>query len=92
MVDTLSTNILFEWDCLGKIEPQSRIVLNSTKYYSVITHTIHLSHDGDICRCCINVDGIRGNSEISIAISSEYITVICTSFNLMKYVILLSFT
>ncbi|CAC5393427.1 TTN [Mytilus coruscus] len=73
MVDTLSTNITFEWDCLGKIEPQSRIffVSNSTKYSSVITRNIHLIHDGETCRCCINVDGIRGNSEISLAISRK---------------------
>ncbi|XP_052080110.1 titin-like isoform X3 [Mytilus californianus] len=73
MVDTLSTNITFEWDCLGKREPQSRSFFGSksTKYSSVITRNIQLIHDGETCRCCINVDGIRGNSEISLAISRK---------------------
>lgn len=47
---------------------------------------LHLVHDGETCRCCINVDGILGNSEISLAISSEYISIhnavtcICSTF------------
>lgn len=84
MVETLSTKISFEWECLGKVEHNSRRVskFNSTKYSSVIMRNIHLHHDGETCRCYINVDGISGNFEISLAISSEYISinkaVICT--------------
>ncbi|CAC5393433.1 unnamed protein product [Mytilus coruscus] len=73
MVETLSTKITFEWKCLGKVEPKSRRVsiFNSTKYYSDIMRNIHVVHDGKTCRCCINVDGISGNSEISLAISRK---------------------
>lgn len=77
MVETLSKKITFEWECLGKVEPESRRVslFNSTKHSSVIMRNIHLIHDGKTCRCCINVDGISGNYEISLVISSEYISI-----------------
>ncbi|CAC5404483.1 unnamed protein product [Mytilus coruscus] len=73
MVETLSTKITFEWECLGKVEHRSRRVYisNSTKYSSVIMRNIHVIHSGETCRCCINVNGISGNSEISLAISRK---------------------
>ncbi|XP_071148690.1 neural cell adhesion molecule 1-like [Mytilus edulis] len=73
MVETLSTQITFEWECLGKVEPKSRRVsmFNSTKYYSVIMRNVHVVHDGKTCRCSINVDGIMGNFDISLAISRK---------------------
>ncbi|CAC5393431.1 unnamed protein product [Mytilus coruscus] len=73
MVETLSTKITFEWECLGKVEPRSRRVSisNSTTYSSVIRRNIDVIHDGATCKCCVKVDGIVGNFEISLAISRK---------------------
>lgn len=86
MVETLSTQITFEWECLGKVEPISRRVsmFNSTKYYSDIMRNVHVVHDGKTCRCSINVDGILGSFDISLAISSKYIS-INKSINCTKF-------
>ncbi|CAG2217650.1 unnamed protein product [Mytilus edulis] len=72
LTDTLSTNIQFKWECLGNNETMSvkAGLLNSTKYSSVIMNDINMNHDGNICRCCINVDGITAESEISVSIIS----------------------
>lgn len=71
----MSTKITLKWECLGKVEPKSSRVSKfiSTKYFSAIMRNIHVVHDGKICRCCVNVDGVSGNSEISMAVNSEYI-------------------
>ncbi|XP_071149230.1 uncharacterized protein [Mytilus edulis] len=72
MTDTLSTNIQFKWECLGNNETMSvkAGLLNSTKYSSAIMNDINMNHDGNICRCFINVDGITAKSEISVSIIS----------------------
>lgn len=75
MVDTLSTDIKFQWDCLDTKESMSGmdVLSNSTKYSSVIMRDIHLHHDGKACKCIITVDGITEKSEISVSIRSKYI-------------------
>lgn len=75
-VDTSSQNISFKWECLGNKGKHGTVsMFNSTKYSSVITRNMHLQHDGKTCRCCTSVDGITAKSEISVSISSEYISI-----------------
>ncbi|CAG2225765.1 TTN [Mytilus edulis] len=68
--DSVQVNVIDFTGPTLSTDPELPFRADIKAYFIFIMNDINMNHDGNICRCCINVDGITAKSEISVSIIS----------------------